>query len=276
MAQRGPACALPCAILAGGRGTRLRPLTDAVPKCLVDVAGRPFLDWQLRLLASHGVREVVLCVGHLGDQVRAYAGDGRRWGLTVRVVDEGPDLRGTAGALRHACDEGALGAEFFVLYGDSYLPAPMRAVEAAWRAASPPALMTVTRNDGRWDRSNVVYVAGRVVLYDKRPDARRRAEMRWIDYGLSVLRAAVVLDRVPSGARADLGDLMGALSREGGLAGLEVAGRFYEVGSRAGLRDLEALLSASAERPASAASPASQTPAAHSGGMAPAGQATAR
>src|SRR5262249_2990503 len=154
---------LPCAILCGGRGTRLGGLTEHLPKSLVPVAGRPFVDWQLDLLAGQGVTEVVLCAGHGGGQPRAHVGAGSRWGLRGRSVDDGTTPRGTAGALRHACDEGALGTAFFVLYGDSYLRTPVAAVEAAWRASPRPALMTVLRNDGRWDRSNAVYEAGRVV-----------------------------------------------------------------------------------------------------------------
>jgi NDP-sugar pyrophosphorylase family protein len=231
--------ALPCAILAGGLGTRLRPLTDSTPKSLVAVAGRPFLDWQLTLLAAQGVDRVVLCVGHRGDLVKAFVGDGARWGVDIRVVDEGQDLRGTAGALRLARDEGVLGPEFFVLFGDAYLPSPMRVVEATWRSLGASALMTVMRNDGRWDHSNVVYEPGRVVLYDKRHAGEGPGRMRWIDYGLSVLTGDVLADRVPAGGRADLGDLMHELSKEGRLAGVEVTERFYEIGSPAGLRDLE-------------------------------------
>ena len=241
---------LPCVVLAGGLGTRMRPLTKTVPKALVPVAGRPFLDWQLRLLAGEGVRDVVLCVGYRGDMVRAFAGDGSAWGLRLRWVDEGRELLGTAGALRVALEAGTLESEFFVLYGDSYLPGAVRRVEAAWAACEAPALMAVMRNEDRWDRSNVAYRSGRVVLYNKSRVPSPAGVLRWIDHGISVLRRGLVGDRVPSGVRADLGDLMHRLSLEGLLAGVEMTERFYEAGSPAGLRDLERHLSLEGRPPA--------------------------
>ncbi len=233
---------LQCVILAGGLGTRMRPVTETVPKALVLVAGKPFADWQLRLLAGQGIQRVVYCVGYRGDMVRAHVGDGSRFGLAVAWSDEGARLLGTAGAIRLALDRGMLDDAYFVLYGDSYLPASFSEVEEAWRRSGAPALMTVMRNEGRWDRSNCIYRDGRVVLYDKSRPADRQTEMLWIDYGLSVLTRPAVTDRVPSGGVADLADLQRDLSISGGLAGLEVHERFYEAGSPAGLRDLEAYL----------------------------------
>jgi NDP-sugar pyrophosphorylase family protein len=243
--------ALQCVILAGGLGTRMRPHTEGVPKALLPVLGRPFADWQLGLLAGQGIERVVYCVGYRGDMLRHHVGDGSRFGLDVTWSDEGPTLLGTAGAIRLAIDRAAVDEAFLVLYGDSYLPISAGTVEEAWRSSGMPALMTVLRNEGRWDTSNCVYRDGRVVLYDKsRPEARRD-EMRWIDYGLSVLTRAAVVDRVPPGTVADLAGLQRDLSTSGELAGLEVQQRFYEAGSPAGLRDLEAYLSGSPSTPES-------------------------
>src|SRR5690242_18183523 len=110
-----------CVILAGGVGSRMWPETRTVPKTLLPINGRPFADLQLRWLADAGIRSVVYCIGYLGDDVRAYAGDGSRWGLNLSYVDEGMELRGTAGALRMAYDQGQLAEDFLVLYGDSWL-----------------------------------------------------------------------------------------------------------------------------------------------------------
>lgn len=236
--------ALQCVILAGGLGTRMRPMTEAVPKALIPVLGTPFADWQLRLLAGQGVERVVYCVGYLGDMLRAHVGDGARFGLAVDWSAEEPRLLGTAGAIRLAVDRGLVDDAFFVLYGDSYLPVSFAAVEEAWRARDAPALMTVVRNEGRWDRSNCIYADGRVVLYDKSRPADRVAEMRWIDYGLSVLTSAAVRDAVPRCAAADLADVQHDLSVQGELPGLEVHQRFYEAGSVTGLRELEEYLGA--------------------------------
>ena len=227
-----------CVVLAGGLGTRMRAVTGDVPKALVLVGGRPFVDLQLARLAGEGVRDVVLCVGFGGELLRSFVGDGSRWGLAVAYVDEGDDLRGTGGALRLALDEGALADAFSVLYGDSYLPIRLPPVWEAFRAAAEPALMTVLRNEGRWDASNARYADGRVTRYAKGRGAEVPG-LEWIDYGLSVLAASVVAERIPSGRHADLADLYADLSAEGLLAGYEVRERFYEVGSPEGLRDLE-------------------------------------
>ncbi|MBO0728341.1 MAG: NTP transferase domain-containing protein [Acidimicrobiaceae bacterium] len=235
--------ALQCVILAGGLGTRLRPLTETIPKALVPVCGVPFADWQLCHLASQGVRRVVYSVGYRAEMLRDHVGDGARFGLQVEWVDEGKDLRGTGGALRLALDRGALEEAFFVLYGDSYLPVVMAEVEEAWRASQMPALMTVMRNEGRWDSSNATYSGGRVTLYDKRRPRERLRELRWIDYGLSVLTRPAVSDAIEPDGHGDLADLLHHLSVSGRLAGFEVGERFYEVGSEEGLRDLEAHLS---------------------------------
>ena len=149
---------LPVAILAGGLGTRLKPLTEAIPKALVEINGKPFLAHQLELLRARGVGRVVLCVGHLGEMIREFAGDGARFGVEVRYSFDGAALRGTAGALRNALP--LLRGRFFVLYGDSYLTCDYAAVERAFMESGKPALMTVFRNEGRWDRSNVEFDGG--------------------------------------------------------------------------------------------------------------------
>jgi NDP-sugar pyrophosphorylase family protein len=229
-----------CVILAGGLGTRMRDFGEAnLPKALLPVHGRPFVDHQLELLAIRGVEDVVFCIGHGGTALREHVGEGAAFGLAVRYVDEGDDLRGTAGALRLALDKGVLDEAFAVLYGDSYLPIDLEPVWRAFAAGGLPALMTVFRNENRWEPSNAVLDAGRVVLYDKRREHPRSAECRWIDYGLSVLRAEVVEERVPAVEVVDLADLFHDLSLEGKLAGLEVQERFYEVGSPEGLAELE-------------------------------------
>jgi NDP-sugar pyrophosphorylase family protein len=229
-----------CALLAGGLGTRLGAQTALVPKAMVPVSGTPFVERQLALLAEQGFDHVVLCVGHLGSQVREFVGDGSRWGIVVEYADEGEELRGTGGALRLACDAGLLENRFAVLYGDSYLPIDVRPV---WNAAlhdSRPALLAVYRDPGKLEVPNTVFEDGAVILYRKGDPTDA---MRHVDYGLSVLRRTVIRDYVPAGATVDLAEVFQTLSRRGLLAGFEVAERFYEIGSPAGLADLERYLS---------------------------------
>lgn len=226
-----------CLILAGGLATRMRPLTETIPKALIPVAGRPFVDHQLDWLAAHGVTRVVLSVGYLGEAIRAHVGDGARYGLAARVVDEGPNLRGTAGAVRLAFDEGVLDERFLLTYGDSFLPIDFAAVFRDFTASGAPALMTVYRNQGRWDTSNVIFDGRMVTLYDKQRRTRLPEDFAFIDYGLSALTRQTVAEEIPAGVKADLSDLFHTLSLRGELAGYEAPERFYEIGSPAGLAD---------------------------------------
>lgn len=232
-----------CVILAGGLGTRMQAITGAMPKAMVPVSGRPFVHHQLTWLAAQGVTSVILCIGHLGEVLRSYVGDGSTWGLSVTYVDEGSRLRGTAGALRLAFDLGALPDDFIVLYGDSYLPIALAPVLASFHQSSAPALMTVFRNAGRWEHSNVHYEGGTVLLYDKSHPDPAACGLDFVDYGLSVLGRDVIAELVPPAGAADLADTFHRLSVEGRLAGHQIRERFFEVGSPAGLRDLEEHLS---------------------------------
>ena len=224
------------AILAGGLATRLRPLTEKIPKALVEVAGRPFIDWQLELLAKNGGERIVVCSGHLGEMIEAHVGAGARFGLDVSFSHDGDTLLGTGGAIRKALP--LLGGEFFVLYGDSYLPVDYRAVAKAFTTANKQGLMTVFKNDGQWDASNVWMEGDEVRLYDKTANL---PQMHHIDYGLSVFRCEV-FSRRNEGERFDLAGVMTDLVSRGEMAAFAVAERFYEIGSLGGISDLELLL----------------------------------
>jgi NDP-sugar pyrophosphorylase family protein len=227
---------VPVALLAGGLATRLRPITAKIPKSLVEVAGRPFIDHQLQLLHANGVRRVVLCLGHLGEMVREHVGDGSAFGVEAAYSFDGERLLGTGGALKRAA--ALLGPVFWVLYGDSYLEIDYRAILADFERHHALGLMTVLHNQDRWDRSNVIFRNGRLVWYSKRAPS---PEMTHIDYGALLLRREV-LERVPAGEPHDLADLLSDLSAEGRLAGYEVYSRFYEIGSPAGLAETQAYL----------------------------------
>jgi MurNAc alpha-1-phosphate uridylyltransferase len=227
---------LPVALLAGGLATRLRPITETIPKALVDVAGRPFIAWQLELLQRQGVTDVIVCAGYLGERIQDVVADGAEYGLAVRYSFDGERLLGTGGALRRALP--LLDGPVFVLYGDSYLPISMRPVQQAYRRSGRAALMTVFRNDGQWDRSNVEYDGTGSIRYDKRVQT---PTMHYIDYGLGVLSREVIA-AMPADTVVDLADTYRALSESGQLAGYEVHERFYEVGSFEGLEDMRRLV----------------------------------
>jgi NDP-sugar pyrophosphorylase family protein len=227
---------LPIAILAGGLATRLRPVTEKLPKSLIEVNGEPFVVHQLRLLRANGIQKIVLCVGHLGEMVREAIGDGSAFGVDVDYSFDGPALLGTAGAIRNALPK--LGPAFFVIYGDSYLPCDYRAVGRAFQSSNKLGMMTVFRNEGKWDTSNVEFERGEILAYDKK---NRTLRMKHIDYGLGVFRSEAFAQPQAEGPQ-DLADLYQNLLHRGQLAGFEVRERFYEIGSPAGLQETIAFL----------------------------------
>jgi NDP-sugar pyrophosphorylase family protein len=224
----------PVCILAGGLGSRLGPQVRDTPKPLLEVAGEPFIFHQLRLLADHGFRKVVVCVGYLGELVVSRVGE-RRFGLDIDYSHDGPELLGTLGAVRRALP--LLGRRFLVLYGDTYLRLDYGGAVQAWGRSELPAMMTVLRNEGRWDVSNTSFDGSLVTRYDKR---RPTAAMQWIDYGLGGLSPAAVAV-LPTEA-TDLADLYRALAERRELFGFEATERFYEIGTPESFSEAAAFL----------------------------------
>src|SRR5436305_11328201 len=157
---------LPVAILAGGMATRLRPITEKIPKLLVEVAGEPFFSHQIRLLKKAGLTRLVLCVGFLGEKIVEQYGDGSKWGVKIDYVFDGPKLLGTGGALIAALPR--LGEAFFVLYGDSYLPIDYRAVGNFFLDSGRLGLMTAYENQGRSHARNAWFEKGEVERHDRK------------------------------------------------------------------------------------------------------------
>jgi NDP-sugar pyrophosphorylase family protein len=229
---------VPAAILAGGLATRLRPITQTIPKAMVEVAGRPFIEHQLALLQRKGIRRVVLCLGYLGERIEQHLGNGSAFGLDLQYSHDGDRLLGTGGALRRALP--LLGEVFWVLYGDSYMDIDYPAILAHFIADQARALMTVIQNENRWDTSNVVFREGRLLCYSKRATT---PQMKHIDYGVTLLNQEV-LASLPADEPADLADLLSALAARGELMGHEVTQRFYEIGSHRGLEETQRYLQA--------------------------------
>ena len=226
----------PVAILAGGMATRLRPITEKVPKALIPVADEPFLAHQLRLLKKSGIRKVVLCLGYRGEMIADEFGNGSKLGVELDYSLDGPELLGTGGAIKNALP--LLGEHFLVLYGDSYLPIDYTAPIRAFKAADKSGLMTVFRNEGRWDTSNVWFQDGVIRSYSKQ---EQMAEMQHIDYGLGLFNATI-FSSWPNRKAFDLAEVYRDLISRNELTGYEVAERFYEIGSPAGLAELDAML----------------------------------
>lgn len=229
---------LPVALLAGGMATRLRPITEKIPKLLVEVAGEPFFSHQLRLLKKNGLKKIVLCVGYLGDMIVEQYGDGSSWGVEIEYSFDGEKLLGTGGALIRALPK--LGEAFYVLYGDSYLPVDYQAVGRAFLDSGKLGLMTVFENREAYDASNVWFENGEIKSYSKK---EKLPQMKHIDYGLGLFRAAA-FDGYPRDAVVDLATVQTDLVKRGQLAGYAMPERFYEIGSHAGLEELNRLLAA--------------------------------
>jgi len=223
----------PVMILAGGLATRLRPITESIPKALVPVHGRPFIDYQLEYLRNQGIKKVVLCVGYLGQMVEEHVGDGSRYDLEVVYSYDGEHFLGTGGAIRKALPH--VGSNFFVLYGDSFLPIDFKAVYAAYQDGGVLAMMTVLKNQNQWDKSNVIFKAEQHIDYNK---AQPTQAMNYIDYGLLVM-ASTIFKTIPENKFLDLADILQQLSSENELKGYKVYERFYEIGSFQGLKETE-------------------------------------
>jgi N-acetyl-alpha-D-muramate 1-phosphate uridylyltransferase len=224
---------LPVVILAGGLATRLYPVTQKIPKSLIEIAGRPFIDHQLELLKEKGVTQVVLCVGNFGEMIEAHVGDGARFGLKVRYSYDGDVLLGTGGAIKKAT--GILPDSFMILYGDSYLDIDFKPVVHQFNAGNLPALMTVYRNRNALETSNIIMKEGKIVKYNKKS---RDLAMEYIDYGLIAIRKDV-FDEYPANESFDLSLVLSRLVEAGQVQGYEVTKRFYEIGSTSGIKETE-------------------------------------
>jgi hypothetical protein len=229
---------LPVAILAGGLATRLRPITEKIPKALIEVAGKPFIFHQLQYLRKEGIKKVVLCLGYHCEMIQEKVGDGSKFDLDITYSYDGDFLLGTGGSIKKALP--LLDENFYVLYGDSFLPIHFSPIEESFLKRQKPAMMTVIMNENKWDKSNVIFKDGLVLEYNKK---KPKLAMKFIDYGLSVLSKSL-FDKYEVNVVFDLADFYHLLSIQNQLAGFEVNERFYEIGSHQGIKETELYLSA--------------------------------
>ncbi len=233
----------PIAVLSGGLATRMRPLTETIPKALLEVAGKPFAVHQVELLKQYGFHQIVMCIGYLGEMIEAELGDGSDFGLQIHYSLDGDKLLGTGGAIKKALP--LLGDSFFVTYGDAYLETDYTAIAEQFANSGKDGLMVVYRNEGKWDTSNVIYADGQVQRYDK---VNRVPEMHYIDYGVGMLKASV-FNVYAVDAKFDLADVYMKLVAKNQMAGYETDKRFYEIGSQSGLAETDAYLRAQTNNP---------------------------
>ena len=221
----------PVIILAGGLATRLRPITNSLPKSLIPIRGRPFIDYQLKYLSEQGITDATICLGYLGEQIEAFVKDGSKWELKVTYSYDGVEPIGTGGAIMKALE--LVGKNFFILYGDSFLPVNFYEMQKMYSYSSSPAMMAIIKNENQWDKSNVIFKDGKLIKYDKNNPL---IEMEFIDYGLTIMDSHTY-SKYNLGS--DLSSVYSQLSEDGSLAGYEVFQRFYEVGSKNGIKEFE-------------------------------------
>jgi len=224
------------AILAGGLATRLRPLTETIPKSLVEVSGKPFIIHQINYLNQQGVKNIVMCVGYLGEMIQEVVGNGKSFGVNIKFSYDGEYLLGTGGAIKNALP--LLSDNFFILYGDSYLPINYSKIQQAFINSNKMGLMTIFKNKDKWDKSNVHFENNNLIEYNKK---NSHTKMDHIDYGLGIL-SKPVFDKYSNDMVFDLADVYQELSKKGQLEGVEVFDRFYEIGSHSGLEEIQKYL----------------------------------
>jgi len=220
------------AILAGGLATRLGNLTRNQPKSTLKIRGKTFLEYQFALLRRAGIKNIVLCLGHMGEQIESYFGDGKRFGVNIDYSYEGKPL-GTAGAPKKA--ENMLDDPFFTMYGDSYLSLDFPAAMQYFKSQSKLALMTVYKNYDQYDRSNTVVEGNLVKKFSKR---KKTKDMVYIEYGANIFRKEA-LNMIPESQYYSLDDLFPRLVEMDELLAFEVKERFYEIGSPQGLKEFK-------------------------------------
>ena len=226
----------PIVILAGGLATRIRPITEQIPKALVEVGGEPFIAHQLRLISARGIKNVIISAWYLGEMIQEYLGNGSEFGLQVQYVFDGEKALGTAGAIRKTLN--LLESPFFVLNGDTYFPCDYAAIQAFYDAHSQAGLMTVNYNQMDWHESNVELRDGIIIRHQKQ---NQDPLMKHVDAGLALFDPQVFM-HIPKGQNADMMDVFQKLLAEDNLIGYEEKQRFYEMGSFSGLKELDALL----------------------------------
>lgn len=218
-------------ILAGGLATRLRPLTETIPKSMVLIDNKPFLQYQLELLKNSGITDVVLCVGYLHEQIENYFQDGKSFGVNIKYSREEKDLLGTAGALKKAAN--LLEEKFFIIYGDSYVFLNFQEILSYFNAHNELALMVIYKNQNKYDKSNVSLRENMVSRYDK---GSRDNDMVYIDYGVSLLRKDILM-LVPDGIFYSLEDVFKEIINQNSILAFEAKERFYEIGSFNGVKE---------------------------------------
>ena len=222
-------------ILAGGLGTRLRPFTETIPKAMVPVGGRPFLEYQILFLRDQGIEEILLLVGYRAKQIEDFFGDGSKYAVRISYSREEVP-RGTGGALRLA--QPKLRDNFLLLNGDTYLPMKFRDAISCFLRLQPWGLVVAYKNDHFLSRPNLA-VSSEMQVIDTDPKSKN---LTHINAG-AVILSNRVLSVIPEAQVYSLeNELFPKLIARGSLWAYETHVRYYDMGTHDGLKRLEGFL----------------------------------
>lgn len=223
-----PAFARPPAqavILAGGLGLRMRPLTDTVPKPMIEIHGRPFLEYLVEQLRAAGIERILMLLGYLPGQIQAHFGDGSRWGVSISYAVTPPEAQ-TGTRVREALD--SLDPVFLLLYGDNYWPLQLDRMWQRFVAADPAAMTTIYRNRDGYSRDNVRLVEDRIVVYDR---SRSQPGLGGVEIGYAILKRDVLAELLPASDTPIEEAVYPVLASRGELLAYPTDHRYYGVGS---------------------------------------------
>ena len=219
-------------ILCGGLATRLGDLGKDTPKSMIQIKGKPFLEYQIENVKKHLITDIVLCVGHLSEQIEDYFGNGENLGVNIRYSYDKDKPLGPIGALKNA--ESLLQDTFFIMYGDSYVFVDFDKVYSYFKKQNKIALMVVYQNFDKFDSSNIIINNEKVVKYD----GEKTKETTYIDYGVSLFRKKILQD-VPQDVFYSTNDLFSKLVKQKELLAYEVKKRFYHIGTPEALKEFK-------------------------------------
>ena len=208
-------------ILCGGLATRLGVLAKNIPKSMIDIEGKPFLQYQIENLRKNSIKDIVLCVGHLSEKIENYFRDGSKFGVNIKYSYDGDKPLGPIGAVKKA--EEFLEDVFFIMYGDSYLSVDFQKVYSFFTQNKKQALMVIYKNYDKYDKSNISVQNNIVTGYGENGAIH-------IDYGTSLLRKEA-LNNVPKNTMYTTGEFFSNLIKKNELLAFEAKKRFYHIGT---------------------------------------------
>ena len=224
---------LPIVVLVGGLGRRLGNKVKKNPKPLIKINGKPFLEIILTNLINKGFKKIVLCTGYLESKILKFVKK-KKIKAKIIISSDGKSLLDTGGAIKKARNK--VSNKFFLMYGDTFLPIDFEKIEKKYLKQKKPVLMTILKNNNKFDKSNVFYNK-KTLLYSK---DNYDAKMKYIDYGLLVFNKNVF--KTIKKKKFPLSLLLNKLSLKNLIYGYKVYKRFYEIGSIKGLRETKKYL----------------------------------